>query len=319
MAEKVVNFVRPDGSKEAKKIITAYKVVGGVEYNVIDTEKYDENNNKIVGVSYKPANEERFQNIVDMEEWKKAKGLLVDDLHDKKDTFEYRIPQEETLVTEDFMHNLALREENLNKLVANFEEFLKSKETIVESTPEINPFATQEIVTPQIAQEPEAIIPEISPAPIVDTIVPETPSIIPTPEMVQSASIENNNILEFPSAENTNLVQEQNTTLDTPSVSPIVEENKVVDIPKQEVQNNASSVENAYIENINTLIEQMKKITDEYIKQMEHMKNVSIEEFKQIKDLRQLAEDTVKKAESVMATANNNNYNEEQQVLTKVA
>lgn len=312
MAEKVVNFVRPDGSKEAKKIITAYKAVGGVEYNVIDTEKFDENNNKIVGVSYKPANEERFQNIVDMEEWKKAKGLLVDDLHNKKDTFEYRIPQEETLVTEDFMHNLALREENLNKLVANFEEFLKSKETIVESTPEINPFATQEIVTPQIAQEPEAIIPEISPAPIVDTIVP-------APETIQSAPIENNNILEFPSAENTNFFQEQNTTLDTPSVAPIVEENKVADIPKQEVQNNASSVENAYIENLNTLIEQMKKITNEYIKQMEHMKNVSIEEFKQIKDLRQLAEDTVKKAESVMATANNNNFNEEQQVLTKVA
>ena len=309
MAEKVVNFVRPDGSKEAKKIITAYKVANGVEYNVIDTEKFDENQNKIVGVSYKPEGEERFQNIVDMEEWKKAKGYLVDDLHDKKDAFEYRVPEEETLVTADFMHNLALREENLNKLVANYEEYLKSRQTTVEETPEINPFATQEIVSPQVAEEPQAIIPEITPAPIVDTITP-------APEMVQSAPMENN-MLEFPSAENTNLVQEQNTIVDTPSVAPIVEEN----IPQpQEVQNNASSVENAYIENINALIEQMRKITDEFIKQMEHMKNVSIEEFKQIKDLRQLAEDTVKKAESVMENANNNNYNEEQQqVLTKVA
>lgn len=302
MAEKVVNFVRPDGSKEAKKIITAYKVVNGVEYNVIDTEKFDENQNRIVGVSYKPEGEEKFQNIVDMEEWKKAKGILVDDLHDKKDTFEYRIPEEETLVTVDFMHNLALREENLNKLVANFEEYLKSRQTIVEETPEINPFATQEIVSPQVAEEPQAIIPEITPAPIVDTITP-------APEMVQSAPME------------TNIVQEQNTIVDTPNVAPIVEENKVVDFPQQQVvQNNTSSVENAYIENINALIEQMKKITDEFIKQMEHMKNVSIEEFKQIKDLRQLAEDTVKRAESVMAESNNNNYNEEQQqVLTKVA
>lgn len=311
MAEKVVNFVRPDGSKEAKKIITAYKVANGVEYNVIDTEKFDENQNKIVGVSYKPEGEERFQNIVDMEEWKKAKGYLVDDLHDKKDVFEYRVPEEETLVTADFMHNLALREENLNKLVANFEEYLKSQQTTVEETSEINPFATQEIVSPEVAEEPQAIIPEITPTPIVDTVTP-------TPEMVQSAPMETN-IVEFPSAENTNLVQEQNTMVDTPSVAPIVEENKVVEFPQQqEVQNN-SSVENAYIENINALIEQMKKITDEFIKQMEHMKNVSIEEFKQIKDLRQLAEDTVKRAESVMATANNNNYNEEQQVLTKVA
>lgn len=313
MAEKVVNFVRPDGSKEAKKIITAYKVANGVEYNVIDTEKFDENQNKIVGVSYKPEGEERFQNIVDMEEWKKAKGYLVDDLHDKKDVFEYRVPEEETLVTADFMHNLALREENLNKLVANFEEYLKSQQTIVEETPEINPFVAQEIVSPEVAEEPQAIIPEITPAPIEDTITP-------APEMVQSAPMETN-IVEFPSAENTNFVQEQNTIVDTPSAAPIVEENKVIDFPQQqEVQNNASSVENAYIENINALIEQMKKITDEFIKQMEHMKNVSIEEFKQIKDLRQLAEDTVKRAESVMAESNNNTYNEEQQqVLTKVA
>lgn len=312
MAEKVVNFVRPDGSKEAKKIITAYKVANGVEYNVIDTEKFDENKNKIVGVSYKPEGEERFQNIVDMEEWKKAKGFLVDDLHDKKDAFEYRVPEEETLVTADFMHNLALREENLNKLVVNFEEYLKSQQTIVKETPEINPFVAQEIVSPQVAEEPQAIIPEITPAPIIDIVTP-------APEMVQSAPMENN-MLEFPSAENTNLVQEQNTIVDTPNVAPIVEENKVAEFPQQqEVQNNVSSVENAYIENINALIEQMKKITDEFIKQMEHMKNVSIEEFKQIKDLRQLAEDTVKRAESVMATANNNNYNEEQQVLAKVA
>lgn len=315
--DKVVNFVLPDGKIVTNKVITAYKVAGGEEYNIIDTEKFDENNNKIVGVSYKPNGEERFQNIVDMEEWKKAKGLLVDDLHDKKDTFEYRIPQEETLVTEDFMHNLALREENLNKLVANFEEYLKSKETTVEKAPEINPFAAQEIVSPQVAEEPQPIIPEISPAPIVD-IAPEAPSIAPAPEMVQSAPIENN-IVEFPSVENTGFVQEQNTIADTPSVAPIVEENNVVNMPQQEVQNDASSVESAYIENINALIEQMKTITNEFIKQMEHMKNVSIEEFKQIKELRQLAEDTVKKAENVMATANNN-YNEEPQpVLAKVA
>lgn len=310
MASTIIKF--PDGRSEEKKVITAYKVANGVEYGVFDTERFDENNNKIVGVSYKPAGEERFQNIVDMEEWKKAKGILVDDLHDKKEAFEYKTLGEEALVTEDFMHNLALREENLSKLVANYEEHLKSMQTSVEEAPAINPFETQEVVAPEVAEEPQPIIPPITPAPIVDTVAP-------TPEMVQTAPVETN-IVEFPSVENTNLVQEQNTIVDTPSIAPIIEENNVVDFPQQqEVKNNASSVENAYIENINALIDQMKKITDEFIKQMEHMKNVSIEEFKQIKDLRQLAEDTVKKAENVMANANTNYQEEQQPVLTKVA
>ncbi len=317
MASTIIKF--PDGRTEEKKLITAYKEVGGVEYEVFDTESFDENQNKIVGVSYKPVNEERFQKIVDIEEWKKAKGILVNDLHDQKESFEYMTPQEETLVTEDFMHNLALRKENLDKLIANYEEYVKSKQTTVEEIQEINPFATQEIVEPQVAEVAQETISEVQPAPIVEEVIPETPSVAPTPE-VQTAPIEEN-IVEAPifqNVENTNMAQESSTIVDEPNVSSVVEDNNVVDFQPQIENNNPSSVENTYIENINTLIDQMKKITDEYIKQMEHMKNVSIEEFKQIKELRQLAESTVQKAESVMASANNN-VEEQQKVLTKVA
>lgn len=312
MASTIIKF--PDGRTEEKTVITAYKVANGEDIMLTDSGRYDENDNKIIEVSHKLENEEMFSNIVNIEDWKRAKGYIMKDVRNQKDDFEYMTPEEITQVTEDFAHNLAIKSDTLKTIVTNFEEYLKSKETTVEKAPEINPFVAQEIVSPQVVEEPQPIIPEISPAPIVDTITTEAPSIAPAPEMVQSAPIENN-MVEFPSVENTGFVQEQNTTLDTP----VVEENKVVDFPQPEVQNDASSVESAYIENINALIEQMKKITDEFIKQMEHMKNVSIEEFKQIKELRQLAEDTVKKAENVMATANNN-YNEEPQpILAKVA
>lgn len=303
----------PDGRKDKKNVITAYKVVNGADYIAFDTGSLD-NGNKVVGVSYKPAGEERFQKIVDTEEWKKAKSILVDDLHDKKDAFVYAFPEGEQLVTEDFMHNLALRTENLDKLVANYEEFLKSKQ--VEETAEIKPLASQEIPAATIAEFPQTIqeFSTITPNPIVEPIIKDIPSAIPTPEIIQNPSVA------FSGIEKPSIVEEtQNQIVNTPVIEPTPENNNLVNLPEQEVQNNnSSSVENAYIENIDTLIKQMKKISDEYIKQMEHMKAVSLEEFKQIKELRKLAEDTVKRAESVMANSNNN-YNEQEQILSKVA
>lgn len=333
----IKKFVRPDGTVDERDVITAYKVASGLEYFVVDTTRKDEVGNTIVGVSYKPVNEERFQKIVDMEEWKKAKGLLVKDLHNEKDGFEHMEAQEENLVTEDYVHDLALRAENLANLTASYEEFLKKKqEKEQENTvgaPEINPFAT-----PEVAE----VKPEIAEAPVTNTIVEDIPSIVPTPEVAQ-APVMDTQIVDFPGVQN-NIIEEQpqasipsiapveevitsapstdNVISEAPAVEPVIQESPVtmqgMDIPiaeerKEVGQNDTvkteltdSAVANSYIESINKEIENIKKSTESYIKVLENSKVVFIENFKQIQDLRQLAETTVRNAEAVMANANNN-------------
>lgn len=338
----VKKFVRPDGNVDEREVITAYKIASGSEYFVVDTTRKDDVGNTIVGVSYKPVNEERFQKIVDIEEWKKAKGILVSDLHNERDTFEYREVPEENLVTEDYVHDLALRTENLANLSANYEEFLKKKQEKAEektaSAPEINPFATE------VAEVNNSEITEIKEAPVVSTVVEDIPSVIPTPEVSQTPVMDTQ-IVDFPGVQNT-IIEEQPqvSIVDTPSISPIenvitsapstdnlisevpvnqpvIQESPVtmqgmdapvVEQPKEVVQNNEvqqektdSVVANSYIESINKEIENIKKSTEAYIKVLEDSKVVFIENFKQIQDLRQLAETTVRNAETVMANANN--------------
>lgn len=315
MASTIIKF--PDGRTEVKNIKTAYHEVNGTDYIVFETGKMD-NGNEVVGVSYKVNGEERYQKIVDIEEWKKAKGILVKDLHDQQENFEYTILKEETLVTEDYAKDLALRAENLTKLTANYEEFLKSKQV---SQPEatIDPFSTNEMVSPIISEVNEEIAPAVSiapmpemtkveenivSAPIMETPIMDSPSIQevskvtePMPSPILDTQIPNENISIFPtvsSVEQANNNENSNTTL------------------------SSSAVENSYIENMNALIEQMKKLTANYIKEMENLKIISIETFKQIQELKKLAETTVKNAETVMANAKNNVY-EQEPVLSKVA
>ena len=365
----IKKFVRPDGNVDEREVITAYKVAGGEEYFVVDTTRKDDVGNTIVGVSYKPVNEERFQKIVDMEEWKKAKGILVSDLHNEKDTFEHMEVPEENLVTEDYVHDLALRTENLANLTASYEEFLKKQQEKEQekmaSVPEMNPFATEvaEVNQPEMA--------EVKEAPVVNTVIEDIPSVIPTPEVSQ-APVMDTQVIDFPGVQNTIIEEQpQASIVDTPSASPVeniitsapfsdnviskspvvepvIQENvatiggtdaPIIKEPKIVSQNNVEQAEkvdsvvaNSYIESINKEIENIKKSTEAYIKVLEDSKVVFIENFKQIQSLRQLAEETVRNAEAVMANANNNQTianntvafpsiqnTEDEQVLRKVA
>lgn len=237
----VVNYVHPDGKKEEKKVITAYKTSDGVEYIASDTKRADESGNKIVGVSYKPVNSDRYEKIVNMEDWKKAKGIMVDDLKDKKDTFEYMIPQEEILVTEDYDHEIALREANADKLVVNFQEYVKQHKT-VEAAPEINPFVTQEIVAPQVAETQQKVVNETTVAPEIEVTPVETPQIISEP----SIAVTGENITSFPNGVTQTVVQpEQKIT-------------QVKTTPE------SSNVMQYYIDTINSLISEISEINAKY-------------------------------------------------------
>ncbi len=296
MASVIVKF--PDNRTEKKDIISAYKEVSGTEYIIFNTHELDENQHKITGISYKTKDKKEYANIIEMEEWKKAKEILVNDLHDKKENFEYFIPETEILVTEDFMHKLALRETNYAKLEINYESFLSSQEKGMNEIP-----SNTSILNNSFEETVNLEMPTINPTPIMEN----------TSQDIVSSPISASQTMEFPEV--------QNQIVDVPVISPTNEEQVVNEFAKKmpnNSQGSSSSVENTYIENIDSMIEQMKKISDEYIKQMEQMKTASIEEFKQIKELKKLAEETVKKAETVMANASNS-YLEKEQVLSKVA
>lgn len=297
MASTMIKF--PDGRTETKKVTTAYKVAGGVEYFVVDTNGID-NENKVFGVSFKPANEERFQKIVDMEEWKKAKGILVDDLHDKKDTFEHILLPEEILVTEDYTHNIALRDENYQKIEANYEEFLQ-QQNVVKAEPEINPFVTQEIVSPQI-EEKEETIAEMPQVPIVDAIAPAPISVIP--EETESV----NNITEFPNIQNTNIVEEQ-PVLDTSNVVSM-------DIPTSEEKQSGSVVSESYVSIANQLIEQVREVTNKYIQNMEEMKDEIGRQLEEAYKINELSKQTFDKSQQILTAQNEESLTKD---LTKAA
>lgn len=250
----VVNYVHPDGNKEPKEVITAYKTANGVEYIASDTKRVDESGNKIVGVSYKPINADRYEKIVNMEDWKIAKGLMVDDLKDKKDTFEYMIPQEEVLVTEDYEREIALRDENAKKLIVNFQEYVAQHKK-AEATPEINPFATQEIVAPQVTETQQEV------------------ASVETP-------INNNSILEFPNIQNNNQVEtpqivtgpniasvteENRTSIQNEATQTIVQpEQKIMQAPQAKTTPESSNVMQYYIDTINSLIREISEINAKY-------------------------------------------------------
>lgn len=271
MASTNVNVKFPDGRTKTTELITAYKAPNGVEYRIFNTGTFNEDHYKIAGVSFKPVGEERFQKPLKKEEWDESKRKMVDDIHGRTDSFGYIVSQEEILVTEDYAQGIALRDENYYKLKENYEKYLKTQQTTVEAAPEINPFVAQEPVSPQVTEEPQPIISEISPAPIVDTITAEAPSIAQNPEMVQSAPIENN-VVEFPNVENTNLVQKQNTAVDTP----VVEENN----EKTDNSQNSSISVQYYEEKMNALIQQLDdtiKNFNDVSQIIEKMRNAMVE------------------------------------------
>lgn len=318
----IVKF--PDGRTEEKNIVTMYHEVNGTDYIVVETDK-KENENRIVGISFKPQNETLYTSPALGKDWDAAKKVLVDDIHDRKDNFSYVIPQEEILVTENYMHELALRDANYQKLEANYQEFKKAEEAKQEQNV-VNPFEQQ--VAPEVASvetqqdivapvgptiaEVSAPAPEaiqtIAPTPIVDAPVAEIPS----------APVDN--VIPFPSMEPTPIVDAP--VMEAPSIPPV--EAPIMETPQEEVkpapvqeEQKPSIVSKSYMETANDLITQVREVTDKYIKNMEEMKNEIGRQLEEARKINELAKQTFDNAQQIIN--NGGNVQDLSRDLTKAA
>lgn len=319
MASTIIKF--PDERTEQKNIITAYHEVNGTDYIVFKTDKMD-NGNEVVGVSYKPVNEDRYQKIVNMEDWKKAKGILVDDIHGKQDNFIYKVIDNETLVTEDYIHDLALRDANKGALEAHYQEFLNKQQSVTEE-PTVE--APQEEVAPVVAPNPEPtpvvaeapVTPEVTPvAP--ETVAPSIEPIAPTP------IIENNsNITPFPGLENITPVGTEEPVVAPVDIAPVQPEiqvapstPEVITPVEQPVSETKSIVTESYVSKANGLIEEFKAVADKFAKNMEELANEMGRELEEAHHINELSRQTFDNAQQIV---NNTNNNELTRDLSKVA
>lgn len=299
MASTIFKF--PSGSEINTEIVTAYHTANGVDYIVSKTGRSDDNNHEIVGVSYKPMEEDRYQKIVNIEAWKEAKGLLVNDINDQKENFQYMIPEAETLVTEDYIHELALRGENKEKLEANYKEFLQTQQMKKEENQNIVPFPSQETIIPTASVQ--ETVPTIQPAPIHE--IQNSIEAQPTP-VVNAPIIEDNmSFASMPSSE----VKEVSTIN-----------------PQESVQNTSdnSSVVKYYGDAINALNAQLKDVTNKYKGILDNYENtikeIGEKTISMLKDgnvYKKYTEENFEKSQQILAAQNTENDVERD--LTKVA
>ncbi len=339
----------PDGRTEEKNCISMYRDVNGTDYIVLETDKM-ENENRIVGVSHKPQNETLFSCPVNSstdKAWDATKKVLVDDIHDKKDDFVYIKPTEEIMVTENFVHELALRDANYQKLAGNYQAFLKAEEEKQAQTA-INPFEQQPLPDVQQPETPvleqpqplEGATPVVEQAPVSEIpspIQPETPNMenIPGPEVVapiENAPVEmtpvgtpeiNNSVVEqqpiveeatiptAPVIENTPVAQSAPVVEETPIVNEAV---NPVEEPKKEKE---SIVSKSYMENASELISKVREMTDKYIENMEEMKNEIGRQLEEAKKINELAKQTYDNAQQIVSSQMT--QNDLTRDLTKVA
>ena len=332
----IVKF--PDGRQEEKNCVSMYHVVNGTDYIVFETDK-KENENKIVGVSYKPQNASLFTNPINTDTdkaWDATKKVLVDDIHDRKDEFVYVKPSEEILVTENFMHELALREANYKKLEENYQGFLKAEE---EKQSVANPFE-QPIPEPEAIQASEAPMPEAAPSTIpepvpVAEISPVFPADAPSIDTPKEGSTElanekavKDNIINFPGVEKVNTPLDVNSQNIEPQ--PSTKNEKVQDTPAVEttgvveeapsalesIEQKPSIVSQSYMETANQLINQVREVTDKYIKNMEEMKDEIGRQLEEARKINDLAKQTFDNAQKIMSSQNQESIKRD---LTKAA
>lgn len=188
---KIIEINFPSGQKSAQ-LITAYQRTGtdGAAVVAINTEKVD-NGNTVVGVSCKKAGENTFQNIIDMEEWKKAKKDLVTLLKGKEqeEGLTYLNIDAPIQMTEDGQHEIALRKDNLETLMGNYEKAFHQVSEIQEvQNVSVVPESAQISVNPEIASitdassvAPASIQPEINPF---ESVIQPMPEVSPLNEQV---------------------------------------------------------------------------------------------------------------------------------------
>lgn len=139
----------PDGRTESRNILTSFEK-NGTSVIVFETDKVD-NGHKVVGVSYLA--DGMYQNIVDPDKWNEAKGYLVDILHDRMTENDYRLVPSEVLVTADPYHPLGLRDENLDKMISDYEKFVAANQVVeTQSEAEVETINDQSVATDEISE-----------------------------------------------------------------------------------------------------------------------------------------------------------------------
>lgn len=171
------NIKFPDGRTESKNVITCFEK-NGVSVLVFETDKVD-NGHKVVGISYQV--DGMYQNVIDINKWKEIKGFLVEILHDQMTNENYRVVPDEVLVTEDYIHPLGLRDENLEKIISSYEAF-KSTREVASSVQESLDSTISEVSNEPVAPAPlvAEATPIVESAPVMEALVEEVKS----PEVV---------------------------------------------------------------------------------------------------------------------------------------
>ncbi len=236
----------PDGRTESVNVLTHFEK-NGIDVMVFETNKVD-NGLKVTGVSYLV--DGMYQNIVDQNKWDEVKSYLVDILHDRITNEEYRLVPEEVSVTLDPYHPLSLRDANLDKVIASFENFKNLAATKNEEILSSNEILTSSENPLEAPTETPIVgeIPSVSVEPIVETpsegvsipdnnpVINEAPLDIPaveeTPVVGEIPSVEP--IVETPSPE-VNIPDNNPVINETPLDIPVVEETPIVgEIPSVE-------------------------------------------------------------------------------------
>lgn len=206
----------PDGRTETRNVITSFEK-NGKNFIVFGTDKVD-NGHKVVGVS--SLEDGMYQNIIDIEKWKEAKGYLVDILHDRMTNDDYRIVPEEVSVTVDPYHPLGLRDENLDKIMDSYETFVATKTVVPVETNLETISMNEEIIPesqPQVIEEPVQM--EQAPEEKVEMVQSIEPEMIASEPVVLDDTM---SIMDVP-------LEEQPVVQEAPVIEEAPQEEKLLD------------------------------------------------------------------------------------------
>jgi hypothetical protein len=316
----------PDGRTEQKNVLCNF-IKNGTDVIVFETEKVD-NNHKVVGVSY--LDNGMYQNVVDANKWNEVKSYLVDILHDRIVSDDYKIVPEEVLVTEDPYHPLGLREENYDKIVASYEQF-KNNIAAVNQEQNVNtPVApeapvVEEPVKPvenEIIQEAPVETPTIVEQPVLESapteVVAEEKVIDPfaiadsleanaTPSEVHQDIVPPvgvDIVSDAPAITETvndpSTTIEENNNIETPATfdfNNLINEEPVVEASPAPVE---SPVQENYENRTAEIIAQMRELSENYLKKMEEMSAEISRNLEEAKGINELAKQTLDKAQTVV-------------------
>lgn len=318
----------PDGRTETRNIITSFEK-NGKNFTVFETDKID-NGHKVVGVS--SLEDGMYQNIIDIEKWKEAKGYLVDILHDRMTHDDYRLVPEEVSVTVDPYHPLGLRDENLDKIIVSYEAFVAAKTAApVENTIVEEPIQMEQAPEEKVGEvqniEPEMAIsqPVVSDdtVSIMDVPVEEQP-VVPEAPVINEAPQEEKILDPFaiaasldpvttevhqdivPPAGIDNVLEAAPVVPEMNNIEAPVNDAEIIPFPQPEAAQiveepvsvqNESVVQSTYEKTADDIIKEMRVLTEEYFNKMEEKKAEISRVLEEARGINELAKQTFDKAQ----------------------